>query len=139
MAVREHVMSLLDTLRLGVSIADSVTKPLQATVSFRHLVSVDGEGVKVYDPPIGSPATELLAIVDWKQKHLRNTAAELTVSRAMVMFLDPAALSTATGGDGVGDDDIIVLPDGTTGPILDMAGFIDAGTARPLATEVYLG
>lgn len=132
-------MSLLDTLRAGVAIANSVTKPLQATVQFRHYVSSDESGARVYNPPEGSPATELLAIVDWKQKQLRTSEGILSVSRASVMFLDVNALSDATGGEGVNDLDMIVLPDGTTGPILDMSGFIDAGTGEPLATEVWLG
>jgi len=53
--------------------------------------------------------------------------------------LDIAALVAATNGAGIDDHDVIVLPDGTTGPILDMSGFIDAGTGHPIATEVFLG
>lgn len=132
-------MSLLDIVRSAVKIADEVTKPLQATVSFRHYVSSDWQGTKIYDPPLASPATSLRAIVDWKQKQVRTQEGILSVSRASVMFLDIAALVAATGGEGVDDNDLIVLPDGTTGPILDMSGFIDAGTGRPVATEVWLG
>ncbi len=63
----------------------------------------------------------------------------MSVSRASVLFLDIAALVTATGGAGIDDNDIITLPDGTTGPILNLAGFTDAGTGHPVATEVFLG
>lgn len=132
-------MSLLDIVRSAVKIADDVTKPLQPSVQFRHYVSSDGYGNRVYDPPVSSPALELRAIVDWKQKQLRTTEGILSVSRAMVMFLDIKALVAATAGEGVDDLDMIILPDGTTGPILDMAGFIDAGTGHPVATEVFLG
>lgn len=132
-------MSLLDVLRSGVSIADSVTRPLQATVQYRHFLSADGQGASLYDPPMDQPALELVAIVDWRQKSLRTMTGELSVSRASVLFLNIAALVAATGGEGIDDGDIIVLPDGTTGPILDMTGFIDAGTGHPVATEVFLG
>ena len=132
-------MSLLDVVSSGVKIADTVTKPLQATVQFRHYVSSDGEGTRTYVPPVGQPALELVAIVDWKQKHLRTATGELSVSRASIMFLDVAALAAATNNEGVDDNDIIILPDGTTGPILDMSGFIDAITGQPVATEVWLG
>lgn len=132
-------MSLLDVVRSGVAIADGVTKPLQATVSFRHYVSSDAYGTKVYAPDVALPALQLKALVDWKQKQVRTMDGVLSVSRAMVMFLDIAALVAATGGEGVDDNDVIVLPDGTTGPILDMSGFIDAGTGHPVATEVWLG
>lgn len=132
-------MSLLDVLRAGVKIADGVTKPLQATVSFWHFVSSDGEGTKTYVPARTAPGAQLKAVVDWTQKSIRTMTGELSVSRASVMFLDIAALNAATGGEGVDDDDVIVLPDGTTGPILDMKGFIDAVTGHPVVTEVFLG
>lgn len=132
-------MSLLDVVRSGVAVANNVTQPLQATVQFRHYVSSDAYGTKVYNPPVGQPAAELLAIVDWKQRQLRLTSGVLSVSRSSVMFLDINALVAATNGDGVNDEDMIVLPDGTTGPILDMSGFIDAGTGHPVATEVWIG
>lgn len=127
-------MSLLDSLRTAVKAANAVTKPIQATVTYRRYLSADAEGTRVFASDVS-----LKAIVDWKQKQLRTTAGTLSVSRASVMFLDVAALSAATGGQGISDQDIIILPDGDTGPILDMAGFIDAGTRQPLATEIFLG
>lgn len=127
-------MSLLDTVRSAVKIADTVTKPLQATVSFQHYASSDAYGTRTYGPVV-----QLKAVIDWKQKQLRTMEGILSVSRAMVMFLDITALVAATGGEGVDDLDVIVLPDGTTGPILDMSGFVDAGTGHPVATEVWLG
>lgn len=128
-------MSLLDVLRSGVAIADSVTKPLQATVLYSRYVSSDSYGTKSYSPE----NVKMKAIVDWKQKQVRTLEGVLSVSRASVTFLNIADVVKATGGDGINDQDRIVLPDGTTGPILDMAGFIDAGTGHPIATEVFLG
>lgn len=127
-------MSLLDVVRAGVKVANGVTKPLQPTVTFRRLIGIDGEGTRTYASNVS-----LRAIVDWKQKGLRTPTGELSVSRASVAFLDVAALMAATDGKGVDDGDIIILPDGTTGPILDLSGFIDAGTGMPVMTEVWLG
>lgn len=132
-------MSLLDVVRAGVAVANTVTEPLQAIVQFRHYVSSDGRGAPIYNPPVSAPAVQLKAIVDWKQKQLRASDGQLSVSRSSVMFLDINALVAATGGEGVGDHDLIILPDGTTGPIIDMSGFIDAGTGHPVATEVWIG
>ena len=127
-------MGLLDILRAGVKIADNVTQDIQAVVMLAHVQSSTSEGdITHYDP------VPLHALVDWKQRHVRTMSGELSVSRAVVTFLDVAELSVATHGEGIDDNDIITLPDGTTGPILDMGGFIDAGTAQPLATDVYLG
>lgn len=127
-------MSLLDVVRSAVAVANQVTKPLQPTVSFSRYTGSDSYGMQTYAPPV-----PLKAIVDWKQKQLRTPEGVLSVSRASVMFLDIATLVAATGGNGVSDEDRIVLPDGTTGPILDMSGFVDAGTGHPIATEVFLG
>jgi hypothetical protein len=132
-------MSLLDVLRSAVVIADQQTKAIQATVKYRHYVSSSDEGDAIYNPPVGQPELELKAIVDWKQKMLRTMEGEQSVSRAVVTFLDVNAVAAATNNEGFDDNDIIILPDGTTGPILDMSGFIDAGTGQPLATEVFLG
>lgn len=126
--------NLLDILRTAVKVADSVTKPVQATVTFKKAVADSS-----YEGFSYPNSVELRAIVDWRQKQVRTLAGVLSVSRASVTFLDVAALAAATNGEGIDDRDVIILPDGTTGPILDMAGFIDAGTKQPLATEVFLG
>lgn len=128
-------MSLRDTLLNAVKTVDTVTKSLQATVTFQKAV-VDATGYHTPDYPT---SVSLLAIVDWKQKPVRNMQGVMTVSRASVIFLDVAALVMATNGEGVNDLDRITLPDGTTGPIIDLSGFIDAGTGKPFATEVMLG
>lgn len=128
-------MGLLDTLRSAVRIADKVTKPIQATVTYKRAVAdTSGYGAFTYPTTV-----TMKAIVDWKQKQLRTPEGILSVSRASVMFLDIEELKAATNNQGIDDNDQIILPDGTTGPILDMAGFIDAGTTLPLATEVFLG
>lgn len=132
-------MSLLDVLRSGVAVADRVTKPLQATVSYERYLYSDEYGEKTY-----GPAVPMAAIVDWVQRQVRTKEGVLSVCRASVLFLDIQALLAATVGTdnpmgGISDEDRIILPDGDTGPILDMSGFIDAGTGIPVATTVFLG
>lgn len=128
-------MSLLDALRAGVKIADSVTKPLQAEVTYeRAAVDSAGYGDLTYSAPV-----KLRAIVDFARKQVRTPSGELTVTRATIDLLDVAAVVAATGGLGIGNNDRFTLPDGDTGPILDISGFIDAGTGQPVATTVMLG
>jgi hypothetical protein len=79
------------------------------------------------------------AICDWRQAQVTTVGGSLAVSRVVVTFIDIKEMEAKTNGEGISDQDRITLPDGTTGPILDMAGFIDAGTGQPLATDVYLG
>lgn len=132
-------MSLLDVLRSGVAVANNVTQPLQATVTYRRYVGEDYQGTVTFSPPTSSSPISLKAIVERKQRNVKSTTGELITSQASVMFLDIAALNAATGGNGIGIYDQITLPDGTTGPILNTSGFVDAGTGHMIATEVYLG
>lgn len=118
-------MALDDILRDAVALVNQVTQPLQATVQHASWTAGTWEG----GATLGSPVARK-AIVDWKQKQVRTLAGELTVSRAYIAFLEPVI---------VDEKDVITLPDGTTGPILDMSGFIDPDTGRGYITEVWLG
>jgi hypothetical protein len=126
--------SLLDALRSGIKTADKITKPLQATVLYRRAVSIDGEGTITY-----ASSVPLRAIVDFTSKQVRTREGTLTVTRATIELLDAAAVALATNNEGIGNDDQFTLPDGDTGPILDIGGFVDAGTAKPIPTRVMLG
>lgn len=132
-------MSLLDILRSGVKIVDNVTKPLQPYVSYWRYVSEDAYGTAVYNPAITSAGAQLRAVVDYKSTQVRTKEGVLTVSRALITLLDINAVVAATNGLGIDNNDKFQLPDGDSGPILDIRGFIDAGTGHPIATEVVIG
>lgn len=132
-------MSLLDVIRSGVKVADNVTKPLQATVQYYRYAGSDGYGTIIYEPDASLPGVPLLAIVDYKSSQVRTKEGVLTVSRATVLLLDVNAVIAATGGAGIDNNDKFILPDGDTGPTLDIRGFVDAGTTHPVATEVVIG
>lgn len=127
-------MSLLDDVRGAIKIADQETKSLQATVTYYRLTGADGYGVPIYASPV-----KLKAIVDYVSQQVRTQEGVLTVSRAVVTLLDVAAVKAATAGKGIDNNDKFVLPDGDTGPLLDIRGFVDAGTTHPMATEVVIG
>lgn len=127
-------MSLLDILRTGVKIADNITKPLQGTVLYERAITPDGYGSFTY-----AAAVPLKAIVDFARKQVRTQAGELTITRATIDLLNIDEVVAATGGEGISNDDRFTLPDGDSGIILDISGFIDAGTTHPIATTVMLG
>jgi hypothetical protein len=127
-------MSLLDVVRSGVAIADKISKPLQATVMYEREASVDSFGTRLF-----APAVPLHAVVDFKVDQVRTKDGILTVTRATVTLLNIAEIVAATNGEGIGNNDRFTLPDGDTGPTLDIAGFIDAGTGNPIATTVMIG
>ncbi len=127
-------MSLVDTIRLAVSTANKVTKPLQAIVQYERYISSTGRGVRNY-----AAVVPMTALVDWTAVRVRTQGGEEILSRATITFLDITALLSVTAGKGIQEDDRLTLPDGTQGPILDLSGFIDAGTGIPYATKVMLG
>jgi len=128
-------MDLLNILRSGIAVADNVTDSLQATVQFeKSSISNDGYGTINYADPV-----PLKAIVDYAAKQVRTQAGILTVTRATIDLLDIDELNAATGGEGVSNEDRFTLPDGDTGPILDISGFIDAETGHPVLTRVMIG
>jgi len=128
-------MSLLNVLRSAVKVADTITKSVQATVTFRHCTDANtaGRGVPSYDAPV-----PLLAIIDKKQKMVRTPSGQIIASTATLTFLDVAAVAAVTGGVGIKVNDKITLDDGSSPPILNVGGFVDAGTDQPLATTVWL-
>lgn len=127
-------MGLLATVRSGVKTVDKLTRDLQTSTTFERYLSQDGAGDKTY-----AAAVTLKAIVEDKQEIVRTLSGGLSQSKTHITYLDVSALSTATGGNGVKEQDRITLPNGETGPILAVGGFIDRGTFDPIATEVYLG
>lgn len=127
-------MSLLDVLRTGVAVANGVTRPLQPRIKYERCVSVDGAGTKTYAGP-----RFLHAVEEWEAHPVKTSGGVLTVARATLLFLDIPEVKTATAGAGFTDKDKFTLSDGSTGPVLELSGFIDAGTAQPVATTVAIG
>lgn len=121
-------MGLLDTVRSAVAVADALTRDLQATVV--HTAATLPQDARGEPTAPASPVSRP-AIVEMKQHVVKTTGGQMVTSKAKVTFLDAAVV--------VGLLDKIVLPDGTTGPILDVEGFVDRGTGRPILNEVYLG
>lgn len=116
-------MGLLD---MAVGIADKVTQSLglQASVMHTSITSLDGDGNPLAPPP----AVKRSAVVVKKQQLVKTSDGQLVMSQASVTFLNPTVINLT---------DKIVLPDGTTGPILNTEGFV--AVTNPILTQVYLG
>lgn len=118
-------MGLLDVLRVGVAVANSVTADLQPEVTHRVFVHASGKGKKDFlDVP-------RRAIVTKQQKLVKTSSGEMKMSTAQICFLDPGVV--------MNELDEIILPDGSGGTVLATNAFVDRGTGGPLLTEVYLG
>lgn len=116
-------MSLLGPL---LELADGITNSLGLQADVTHNVltgSPSGSGAKNFT------VVSRKAIVEKKRKLVRVLGGEEVMSQASVTFLSPVV---------IGLHDEIILPDGTTGPILATAGFMDDTNANIL-TEIFLG
>ncbi len=109
----------------AVRIADKVTKALkmQTRVTLKMFVSDGGKG----DPTYKSSKYD--AIVERKQRQVRSFSGELVLSTSSVTFVN--------GTVNVGEHDVILLPDGSGGPVVGTSNPMDEG--GKLITEAYLG
>ena len=119
-------MALDTVVRSAVGVANSVTGALQVDVT--HLT---GQTVDKYNKRTGGTTTTRQAIVDYKVRKIRLRDGTEHLSRADVFFIGNVTVLVT---------DVITLPDGTTGPILDIGGLADPENAGDrFYTSVMLG
>jgi hypothetical protein len=128
-------MGLGDTLRNAVRIVDSVTADIQATVQHEAWIGQDGRGKPSY-----AAAVARACAVSMDQRQVEDFEGRLRIARTRLTFPRDIAPNGATGRiEPIDPRDRITLPDGTTGPILNVKGFVDRATNRPFAITVFLG
>lgn len=118
-------MSLATILQGGISIANTVTASLQATVTHKAYSSDDGYGKPTY-----ATGVSRTAIVERRQKYVRTKTGEEKLSLARILFLFPVTIT---------ERDLITLPDGSEMPILRIVGPVDGTTGNEFVVEVELG
>lgn len=84
------------------------------------------------------------ALVERKQKLVRNmTTGQEEMSQHYIGIIEEITPTTPNTGfvrtNPVDVNDVFVLPDGTTGPILVVDGFFDGGTGVPFYSQIFLG
>lgn len=120
-------MGLLDIVRSGIAVANTLTQDLQATITREAFTS----GQDVRGEPNRSTGVSVKAIVEYKTRQVKTPSGEFVTSRAKVTILDPSIV--------IHVKDKLTLPDGTSGPILEVVGLADRVTGRPVMSEVYIG
>jgi hypothetical protein len=128
-------MALDSILRSGVALANRMTGSLQAVVTHEAWTGTD-----TFNKPTYATAVSRPAIVDLNQRRSIERDGTVIVSRASITFLSPIAANGASGRrEPIDPRDRLTLPDGTTGPILEVAGAVDPTTGYPYAPTVALG
>jgi len=124
-----------DIVRSGVAIAQTLTQSLQVEVEHFPWVDSDSHGA-----PVFGYSLKRSAIVEYKQSAVRNVQGETVLSRAKITILYPLTPNGATGRrEPIDSRDRLVLPDGTSGPIVAVNNLVDPATRRPYMYDIYLG
>lgn len=134
-------MSLASLVRNMVAVANDVTRDLQMPVTHLAWIGEDGYGDPTYDvATLGADGGPLMAVVEQALQQHRLPTGQAVETKAHLVFVQPVPPNGTSGRQEPFDTrDSITLPDGTTGPIVDIKGPYDPGTGRPFITEVWLG
>jgi hypothetical protein len=130
-------MALDRLVRRGVAIASRQTRSLQDAITHFAYVSQDLFGKKTFNPPSG---TSRKCLIEQRVQKRKLPGGQEVDVQAALLFLEPIpAQGTAGRVEPIDPRDEIVLPDGSTGPIIYVSGPEDPKTDRPFVLQVWLG
>lgn len=130
-------MGLDGLLRDGIQIINRLTSDLQVYVHHYAWVGQDGMGDEDYaDSP-----HKLKAIVEpmHQQRHEVNGRVLRIKCKVTILEAIPDTFITQPRDNPIDHRDKIVLPDGSTGPIVENPGMLDPTTNKPYFAEILLG
>ncbi len=129
-------MSLNALVKSCVAVADSVVGSLQDAVVHHPWTSDTSHGVPQYGTSVSRQA-----VVDQTRKRRRDANGDEVWQTAKITFPRPITANGTSGRkEPVDPRDKFVLPDGSTGPIIEvMNGPINPATHAPYFVEVMLG
>jgi hypothetical protein len=129
-------MSLASIVRKGVATANSCTSSLQVSVSHYPWIGYNKAGEDIW----AGTAVTLQALSEKKRMLVRGPLSEELKEVTVLTIIGPvAANGTAERREPIDPRDKLVLPDNSTGPILDVSGLDDPSTGRPYMYMVTLG
>jgi hypothetical protein len=144
-------MSLNSTIRAVVNVANSVTASLQGTVLHSAWIRQDAMGTPVYGRKLegldiygayNAVGVQIprQAVIEKKQR-IREVQGRQIMTFATLTFVGQVEKNgmTTFRKEPFDPRDILILPDGDTGPIIDVVGVLDSETNNFYAVEVFLG
>lgn len=131
-------MGLSATIAAAIATARRVTLDLQPTVVLYQWLGQDTYGKDEYADP-----KNIRAIVSYETKAIKTGEGKEESSVAYVAILEPVPNVTTNESyvrmNPVDHRDKLMLPNGTTGPILKVNGFSNGETGVPYFSEIWLG
>jgi len=130
-------MGLSAIVRNGVRLANRLTADLQVVVQHKRWVGQDRFGQDVYDDIL----VDRYALVEHKPGMRKQADGSEIIYRTTVTFVGPIVALDGVDNRSEPFDlrDFLVMPDGSTGPILDISGLLDPATGKPYLYEIALG
>lgn len=137
-------LNLQKLITSGIKTADRLTggpKGAQCELPYRAWVGQDEWGKPVYDPPSDQDSSSIFALVEQKLESRLDTATGRVIeTKAKLTILKPVPPNGAGGRiEPIDPRDLILLPDGTSGPIYLPQGMTNPGTGQPFMLEVWIG
>lgn len=127
-------------LRSGVATIKKTTESLQPIVLLNQWTGQDVYGKATFSHGEGRVGSPYKVILNQQPMLHKDSAGQVVAVAAYAAFLEPVVPNNALNRiNPIDPRDIITLPDGTTGPIIEVKGFIDAGTDKPMFSEVWIG
>lgn len=131
-------MALNDVIQNAVATAHSITQSLQEDVSFYAWKGQDGYGTEEW-----ADLQTVKALVEQEDQMRQLGDGRLVKVRTKLTLLSLPANTTPNSGKArvnpVDPRDKFVMADGSTGPILNVVGLRNPGTAKPYLLEIWLG
>src|SRR5688572_2046525 len=132
-------MALRDIIAKGVATINTITKDLQGSVSHYPWIAQNAFGSTQHQSPFGQPITRT-AIIEQQGRWRQMPNGNMVFTYAHLIFLEPFEhINAPNRKNPIDPRDRLILPDGTTGPIVDVDGLYNPGTNSPYFCEVWLG
>lgn len=132
-------MALNDVIAKVVAVANKITKPLQGDVSHLPWIAQNAFGSSSHQSPFGQPIPRT-AIIEQQARWHQLPDGNQVFTFAHLIFLEPFEhINAPNRKNPIDPRDRLLLPDGTTGPIVDVDGLHNPGTKSPYFCEVWLG
>jgi len=128
-------MGLQDIVRGGIATANAFTRSLQVQAQHSPWIGSDATGEALFGPPVVRNV-----LLEYKQSQRNTLTGTTVVSRAKLTLLEPVSPNGASGRrEPVDPRDRFLLPDGTDGPVVDVAGLMDPSSSAPYLFQVWIG
>ena len=129
-------MPLDKVLRKGVETLSGVISDLKVLVKHEPWAGSSNSG----QPAFSETAFYIPAVVSYQRRLVRDPTGNEVQQHAVITITDPLPSQGTVGRrEPIDPRDKLTLPDGHTGPILDIKGVVDPDTDKPYVLEISLG